>query len=773
MKKRRKKITIIGAAAALFVASLFVLDSAIFPLPLDKLNKPPSRFVYARDGRLLRCFISVDDYWRKPVALEDISPLLIKSVLAREDRWFYYHPGVNVFSLFEALIDNIKAGEIVRGGSTITMQIARMIEPKPRTVKSKLIEILRAMQLELHYSKSELLELYFNIAPYGGNIEGIGAASYFYFDKSPIELTAGQAALLTSIPNSPTYLRPDLNVDNCYDARARVLAYMLDGKIIDSLQYQAALLEKINPEKTSPPFKAPHLCRDLALEYPGQGEITTTIDSKIQQTCEAIVKHYQYALQTRAINNAAVIVIDNRSSEVLALIGSPDFFDNKHQGQINGATALRSPGSALKPFAYALALDEGIISPAIYLEDLPVYYSGYSPENYDDSYRGVVSAADALRMSLNVPAVNLCAQTGLDKFFKVLKSGGLSTLNGKYYDYGLPLVLGSCEVKLLELTNLYSALGRGGIWRPYRLIKDDSRMAGDTLFSPEASYIIAEILSDVTRPDFPSSWEFSANLPKIAWKTGTSYGRRDAWSIGFNPHYTVGVWVGNFTGEPSPNLVGAESAAPILFDIFTTISSKTEDGWFTRPENVGIRDVCALTGLIPGPFCKSTKEELYIHGVSPSRRCDVHQVLTLDSHTGCKLCPYCSEGKNTIDSVFQIWPAKISTWLKKSGSLTQTVPIHNPDCRGTYYGDRPEITSPKPDVNYIIRDYLPASQQGILLDASAASGTKDLYWFIDGVLYGKIRPGERLFYIPQAGKHNIICSDDQGRSSSLELKISN
>ena len=583
MKKRRKKITIIGAAAALFVASLFVLDSAIFPLPLDKLNKPPSRFVYARDGRLLRCFISVDDYWRKPVALEDISPLLIKSVLAREDRWFYYHPGVNVFSLFEALIDNIKAGEIVRGGSTITMQIARMIEPKPRTVKSKLIEILRAMQLELHYSKSELLELYFNIAPYGGNIEGIGAASYFYFDKSPIELTAGQAALLTSIPNSPTYLRPDLNVDNCYHARARVLAYMLDGKIIDSLQYQAALLEKINPEKTSPPFKAPHLCRDLALEYPGQGEITTTIDSKIQQTCEAIVKHYQYALQTRAINNAAVIVIDNRSSEVLALIGSPDFFDNKHQGQINGATALRSPGSALKPFAYALALDEGIISPAIYLEDLPVYYSGYSPENYDDSYRGVVSAADALRMSLNVPAVNLCAQTGLDKFFKVLKSGGLSTLNGKYYDYGLPLVLGSCEVKLLELTNLYSALGRGGIWRPYRLIKDDSRMAGDTLFSPEASYIIAEILSDVTRPDFPSSWEFSANLPKIAWKTGTSYGRRDAWSIGFNPHYTVGVWVGNFTGEPSPNLVGAESAAPILFDIFTTISSKTEDGWFTRP----------------------------------------------------------------------------------------------------------------------------------------------------------------------------------------------
>lgn len=767
----KKRVKVVIAFLTVVIITAIVLDTWVFPLPFSSLHKKPSTFVYDRNGQLMRCFISSDQYWRQPVKLDGISTLLVKSVLACEDRWFYYHPGVNVVSLISAAIDNIKAGKIVRGGSTITMQIARMTEPKPRTIKSKIVEIFRAFQLEFHFSKGELLEIYFNNAPYGGNIEGIGAASYFYFGKPPGQLTPAQAAMLTALPNSPTVLCPGKNIRNCYSARDRVLDVMLGRNIISEQQYREARLEKIDSIKTKTPFYAPHLCRDIAIENPDRCEIISTIDLSIQNVCAGILKKYEYQLKSKNISNAAVVVIDNKSSEILALVGSLDFFDNKNHGQINGALACRSPGSALKPFAYALAMEKGIVSPNMYLADLPVYYSGYSPQNYDGSYRGVVSVSDALRLSLNVPAVNVCAETGLNSFFELLKKGGISTLKGKYFDYGLPLVLGSCDIKLIELTNLYSVFANGGIYKPYKLIKNDSMQKYDTLFSTPVCYIIAEILAELTRPEFPSSWEFSANIPKIAWKTGTSYGRKDAWSIGFNPQYAIGVWAGNFSAEPSPELVGAETAAPILFDIFTSISSKIEGGWFTQPDNIGIRDVCSVSGKLPGPYCPSTIEEYYIRSVSPTSRCDIHQQIIVDSKSGYKMCRFCSSGKECDHKVYEIWPPEISTWFKKTGFQVEVVPQHNPDCRGTCYGDRPIINSPKPDVDYVIRTYVPIQQQGILLDASVTSGSNRIYWFVDGGLFGSVLPGAKIFYLPEPGYHNITCSDDQGRSSSITLKI--
>ncbi|MCP4582524.1 MAG: penicillin-binding protein 1C [candidate division Zixibacteria bacterium] len=768
----KTKIALIITAVSLILIG-GICDLWLFPLPHEKIQKPSSNFVYSRDSQLMGCFLSSDQFWRKPVKLDDISPLLVESVLSCEDRWFYYHPGFNPLSLVMAAIDNMKAGRVVRGGSTITMQIARMMEPKPRTVKSKLIEIFRALQLETHYSKVELLEMYFNIAPYGGNIEGVGAASYFYFDKPMHELTAAQAALLTVLPNSPTALRPDRNQAVCRQARDKVLGVMLRRGIISELGYNDALSEKINSIRTIPPDLAPHLCRDLALKYPMHSELISTIDLKFQNTCDGIVNQYQYSLKAKNISNAAVVVIDNATSEVIALVGSLDFDNDKNHGQINGATALRSPGSALKPFVYAMALDQGIITPKAYLEDLPVYYSGYSPQNYDDSYRGVVSAADALRWSLNVPAVNVCAETGMKKYFDMLKKGGISTLRGKYHDYGLPLVLGSCEVKLIELTALYSSLAKGGVYRPYKLIEDDNIDAGEKLFSEETSYIIAEILSELARPEFPSSWEFSVNIPKIAWKTGTSYGRKDAWSVGFNPDYTVGVWVGNFSAEPSPELVGAEAAAPILFDIFNTISSKNEAGWFARPADVGVREVCGVSGKPPRPHCPATVEELHIYGVTSGSRCDIHKEIMVDTSTGFKVCRYCSPGKKSEPKIYEIWPPEITTWLLKTGSLAMLPPQHNPDCQGIYYGDRPIINSPREDVEYYIRSHLPLDEQGILLDASVSSDSRHVYWFVDGSLYAEVNPGEKLFFIPEPGRHDILCSDDEGRSSSIAIKISN
>jgi penicillin-binding protein 1C len=766
----RHGIKVLAALGALILGGIFA-DQVLFPLPKNLLQRPTSTFVYSRDHQLMRCFMSADEYWRKPVKLDEISPLLIRSVLACEDQWFYYHPGFNIMSLISAAIDNVKAGKIVRGGSTISMQIARMIERKPRTLKSKIIEILRAIQLEIHYSKKELLEFYFNLAPYGGNIEGVGAAAFFYFGKPPLELSPAQAALLAALPRSPTDLRPDKDYQASLIARSGVLKVMLDHELIGENEYADGLNEKIAVELTEPPLTAPHLCRELALSNADSCEITSTIDLDIQNICERLLHQHNYPLAAMDIHNASVVVLDNLTGEVLVLVGSIDFLDDKHCGQINGALAPRSPGSALKPFVYALAFDKGLISPKMYLEDLPVYYSGYSPQNYDNSYRAVVTAEEALHLSLNVPAVNITAGVGLKNFYDLLQKGGITTIQKKYYDYGLPLVLGSGEVKLLELANLYRVFANGGIYTPYKLISGQPYAPGDTLFSAGASYIIAEILSDLTRPELPSSWEFTENIPKIAWKTGTSYGRKDAWSIGFNPQYTVGVWVGNFTAQPSPELVGAKVAAPILFDIFSAITSKTKGGWFSRPEAVGVRDVCSVSGLVPGPYCRSTVKELYLPGISLSKTCDIHQEILIDKSTGYQLCRYCAEGKNCAYDTLEIWSPEIATWLSRTGGIIQEVPIHNPDCRGAYSVDKPIINSPRDDVAYIIRDYIPLSLQGIMLDASVSADAKSLYWFIDGELFCTLKPDEKTFYIPGPGDHNITCSDDRGRSSSIKITI--
>ncbi|MEE9554782.1 MAG: penicillin-binding protein 1C [candidate division Zixibacteria bacterium] len=770
LKKTRKLGKPIAIAAAIMVLLTMILDRFLFPLPEGNLGKPASTFVYSRDNQLIRCFLSSDGYWRKPVSLSAISPLLRQSVVSREDRWFYYHPGFNPISLFTAAVDNLKAGRIVRGGSTITMQIARMMEPKKRTIGSKIIEIFRAIQLELHYSKDELLELYFNIAPYGGNIEGVGAAAYFYFEKEPSELTPSQAAMLTSIPNLPTLLRPDRNLNNCLVKRDRVLMTMLDRGVIDSSDYLEALDEKINGEKTDPPFLAPHYTTDLALKYPDRSIIRSTIDLKIQSICEGVVENNIDAFRSRGINNAAIVVLDNSKAEVMALVGSADFFDNKSQGQVNGASAARSPGSALKPFVYALAVEEGVLAPNTILNDLPVYYSGYSPENYDRKYRGTVTAASALKQSLNVPAVTLCSRVGMKNFYYLLNKGGISTLNRKYYEYGLPIILGSCEVNLLELTNLYSSLARGGLHLKLKTLKDGSSNDTLRLFSTETSFIISEILAELKRPDFPSCWEFSPNIPKVAWKTGTSYGRKDAWSIGYNSRYTVGVWVGNFSGESSSYLVGAEAAAPVLFEIFESLSGRDDAGWFERPAGVSQRFVCEASGKRPGDLCDVTVGEMYIPGVSPEGKCYIHKEILIDKTTGFRLCKFCVAGKSTNSNIYKDWPPRLMTWLLRTGRILQ-IPEHNPECSGTSGNDRPVIISPNEEVSYVIREHIPPSQQGILLDASVASSTRNVYWFVDGVLYGTVNPGQKLFFVPEKGVHKLTCSDDRGRSTSININI--
>ena len=702
--------------------------------------------------------------------LDQISPRMRKAVLTLEDDWFYYHPGFNPVSLVDAVIANLRAGEIKRGGSTITMQIARMMEPKERTIPNKIIELFRAVQLELHYSKNDLFEIYFNLVPYGGNIEGIGAASFFYFDKKPSELSWSEVAVLTAIPASPTQFRPDRNPDLCRKRRDLVLKRLEQTGIISQDEIKAALTEEIPAVRRELQFVAPHFCQTVLNKYPENCEIHSTINYEIQSVCEKLALSYHNQLVNKDINNLSLVILNNSTGEIQAMVGSPDFNDTRHGGQINGAFAGHSPGSALKPFIYAIAFELGLLTPAQKIEDIPINYSGYTPVNYDEKYHGVVSVREALINSFNIPAVNIASMVGLERFQYTLQQGGITTLTKQYYEYGLPLVLGACDIQLIELCNLYSTFAREGLYLELSDTGDSNIPKSERLFSEEVCYLISDILSNLKRPDIPTSWEFTADMPRVAWKTGTSYGRKDAWSIGYNPTYTVGVWAGNFSGQGSVDIVGAQIATPLMMDIFHEISNPSDKLWFTQPEGVSLRKVCTVTGLPPNEYCPETKLDLSIPGVSPVRQCDVHTHVRIDNLTEYRLCQYCSYGKNYHTEIMENWPSKIATWLNKTGGVI-AIPEHNPDCKGMLEGDAPVITSPEENAVYEQLDYIPDDYQKILFEASATSGSGKIHFFLDGELFASTESGAKLFYNPTVGKHILLCIDDDGHSSSIRFEV--
>lgn len=695
---------------------------------------------------------------------------MVKSVLAIEDKWFYWHPGVNPASLTLAAIDNIKAGRIVRGGSTITMQIARMMEPKARTIPNKIVELLRALQLEFNFSKRELLEFYFNMAPYGGNIEGVGAASYLYFDKPPDRLSLSEIAILTALPNSPSKFRPDRNLAQCTIRRNRALASLCKAGVVSPADCEQALREEIPIARVSPPVAAPHFCQMLVVAHKGASEIQSTVDYRVQIACERLARNHQFQLAMKGIYNLSLVVLDNRTGDLLAMVGSTDFGDIAHQGQVNGALAPRSPGSALKPFAYALGFEKGIITPGLRVEDLPISYAGYVPVNFDEQYHGIVPASEALIQSLNVPAVNLTAKVGLKEVYNALQTGGVSTLTRKYFDYGLPLILGSCEVNLVELSNLYATLARGGRSIPVRVTKGGTPPASVRLFSPEASYLVTEILAELKRPDLPSSWEFTPDIPRVAWKTGTSYGRKDAWAIGYDPDFTVGVWAGNFSAEGSIALVGAEVAAPLMFDVFGQLRPNGQTSWFRAPSEIGERTICASSGQVAGESCPDQIAEHYIIGVSPVTKCSVHRAMLVDRNSGYSLCRFCATGKRTQEVAVEEWPPRVAAWLTARGMIG-LIPAHNPDCGGMFAGEDPVITSPERDAVYLIRPSAPLAYQHILFQASLAADCRQIHWFLDGELFAKASPDGGTFYLPERGTHQLVCVDSYGRSSSVVFQV--
>ncbi|UCH66780.1 MAG: penicillin-binding protein 1C [Ignavibacterium sp.] len=743
---------------------LFVLLDLLFPLPEQKQY---SKEILANDGTLLSAYLTEDDKWRFKTELEEISPELIKAIIEKEDSWFYWHLGVNPISIVRALYKNFISGERVSGASTITMQVARMLEPKERTYLNKFIEMFRALQIELRYSKNEILEMYLSLLPFGGNIEGVKSASYIYFNRPPDKLSLAQSVLLAVIPNNPNSLRLDRINDEIIIRRNYWINKFRNENVFSLNELDDAFEEPVEPNRFKIPTLAPHFSyyvKENFKEY----KIKTTLDLSIQQTAENLLLRQVKAVFYKGITNGAVLVIDNKNSSVVAYCGSADFYDDGSFGQVNGITAIRSPGSTLKPALYEYAFDNGTLTPQMKLADIPTDFNGYQPENYDLKFYGNISARFALVNSLNIPAVSLLRRSGLNNFTNFLEGCGFSEIRKQKGKLGLSLILGGCGSTLEELTRLFSAFASKGSLHPlvYR-VNELANKKSVKVFSSASSFLIAEILSGMNRNDIADLKNYS-KLPKFAWKTGTSYGKRDAWAIGFNPNYTIGVWMGNFNGRGSPHLSGAEVAVPLLFDLFNTIDYDTDEKWFDFPDELYKRKVCSESGLLPTKFCSNVIDDFAIEDKSHNEVCNIHNPVYVNLDETIQYCTECLPANNYKKVVYNIYQPELTVWFTENNYNITSPPQHNHNCNAKFSEKGPRILSPTEDYEYFVEEN---SEQEIVLLAASDGKVNTHYWFVNDEYFGKTKPGNKIFLIPETEELKITCLDDKGRDESVMISV--
>lgn len=752
----------------IFIAGVvitFILLDKIYPF---KIKEDYSQVILADDGTMMHAFLNKQDKWRMKIDLEEISPILRKTIIFKEDKYFMYHLGINPVAVIRALISNIVKGERVSGASTITMQVARLLEPKERTYLNKLKEMFRALQLEYHYSKNEILQIYLNLVPYGGNIEGVKSASVLYFQQMPEALSLAQVVTLAIIPNRPTSLRLGNNNSYIVQERNKWLEYFKQRSLFPAEEIEDALKEPLEAKRHEAPKLAPHFANQLKIRYPHLTTVKTFIDPEIQEKVENLSYNHIRPLKHMNITNAAVIVVDNETNAIIAYSGSADFYDEKYYGQVDGATAMRSPGSTLKPYLYAIALDKGLVTPHYILTDIPVNIAGYSPDNYDAKFRGLVSMEEALAMSLNIPAVNLLNEVGLEYFIEKMISAGFSGIKNSSEELGLSLILGGCGVRLTELTALFKAFANRGISTKLKWVMSNSIASVDTLISEEASYMITDILTKPERPDLPAKYENSIHLPRIAWKTGTSYGRRDAWSIGYNKKYTIGVWVGNFPGIGVPEMNGASHAAPLLFKIFNNIDYDSKDEWFKQPENLDHRLVCSVTGLPPNDFCGNLIMDAYIPGISPSNKCQHMKKVFLSADRKLSYCRSCLPAAGYRKELMPKLSPEIISFYEEYNIPYVKIPPHNPKCSRVFVEDAPVITSLDEGVEYVL---MKDEDQKLMLSCDVENDVDLVYWYINDKFYNSIPPGQKTFFKPEQGEIKISCTDNKGRNTDIWIKV--
>lgn len=742
---------------------LFLLLNLIFPL---RVKPEYATLITDKNGEVINAFLTRDQKWRMKTELDEISPLLRKTIIAKEDKYFYVHPGVNPVAVLRAAFKNLVRMKRTSGASTITMQVARALEPRKRNIGSKLVEMFRAFQLEWKYSKDEILQLYLNLVPYGGNIEGVKAASLLYFNKNPDHLSLAEITALSIIPNRPSSLVVGKNNDLIILERNRWLKKFAADKVFTEKEIEDALAEPLTAIRNTVPHFAPHLSLKLAKQ--GDHQYKTHLDLNTQLKTEKLVEDYVRSQRLRNINNAAVVIIDNKTHKVISYVGSAGFADTTDGGQVNGAAAIRQPGSTLKPLLYALCIDEGLMTPKMVINDVAVSYEGYAPENYDQKFNGYVTMEYALEHSLNIPAVKGLRLLGKDKLVQKLSSCNFKQIQKDRNKLGLSMILGGCGTTLEELTGLFSAFANDGVYISPSYSEKDSLQKKLTLVSPEANFMINEILSKVNRPDFPLNWQATERMPKIAWKTGTSYGRRDAWSIGYNKNYTVGVWVGNFSGIGVPDLSGATTATPLLFKIFNTIDYDSDKEWFSQPEGCETRIVCSETGLLPADHCTNKVLDYFIPLISSTTACNNMQEILLSADEKISYCKNCAPASGYKKKLFKITEQEMQAWFEENKIAYTKVPPHNPDCETIFKGNAPGITSPTNGSEYFISK---KNKEPLQLTCRTATDVSRVYWYINNKFYKSCAPGEKQFFVPEEGPVKISCTDDKGRNRDIKIMV--
>ena len=715
-----------------FIAVLIVMNTAVrwTPFPDHLLREFPASVVIAdREGRPLRVRLGPGDIDCRPGYLPAPDDWIALAIVASEDRRFWSHRGVDPIAILRALKQNIRAGRRHSGASTISTQVIRLIEPRPRTLRTKLIEAFRALQLERRYSKTEILAHYLNRAPFGGNIVGIEAAADRYFGKQPAELSLAEAALLAGLPQAPSRYRPDRHPDRAAQRQAYVLNRLLADNHIDHDAAAAARAQPIAVRPATYPFNAPHFADWLGV--PGRaglaGPIHTTLDLELQRLAEETLRRH---IAGRSVRGGAIVILDVQSGALRAMVGSPDY-SAPHAGQVNAALSPRAAGSTLKPFAYALALDRGLMTPQTVLTDVPARFRDYDPTNFDATFRGLVSFRDALVLSLNLPSLEVQRRIGQPTLHQTLRALGLTTLMRPPDHYGTGLILGNAEVRLLELANAYACLARNGDYLPVRVLESVPVPAPRRVFSAEAAWLIADLLSGEERAMDTTGHAADVRLPAMAWKTGTSAGLRDAWTVAYNPDHVIGVWVGNPDGAASDELIGREAATPIAWDLFRQLHPDNRGPWYARPAGVKERTVCALSGRPAGSRCGVCVQDWYIERVTLHEACPAHR-----------------PGAGSVR------PREIAL-RERAARLVETIRISTP-ARGSVF----RFTTA-----------LAAEAQRIPLLAIGDRSGGELFWFINDRPLGTSRPGVPLFWPIEPGTHQIVCSTTHGVYDRIQITV--
>ena len=760
-RARRSKLAAILVGLSFFVLLALVLDH-LFPLPMPGRNSAGAALVVAADGTPLRAFPDRDHVWRNPVSLDQVSPRYIDALLHYEDRTFWWNPGINLFSMFRSGWQWLRYGHVVSGGSTLTMQVARIIDPMPHTVSGKLRQILRALQLEYHYSKRDILQIYLNYAPMGGIVEGVEAASRAYLGKSSAHMSAAEAAMLTVLPQAPTLLRPDRFPERTRRARDKVIRRM-QGLWSPATQ-QDALTEPISVLPVHEPLLAPLLAERVRRIRSHQALIKTFIDPQIQSVLEQIL-----ANQTNSLPHAmsmAAMIMDNRSLAVLGYAGTAEFANTERNGFIDMIQAERSPGSTLKPFLYGFALDDSLVHSESLMVDVPQSFKGYSPENFEDSFHGPVSVSQALVQSLNVPAVDLLDRLGPANFFSRLRQGGLHLQLPKHAQANLSIILGGGATTLEDLVGAYRALAHHGLAGTPRLLPDEPRKER-RMMSEGAAFIIRDILT--TGGDDTQS---RGEIPGVAWKTGTSFGYRDAWSIGINKQYTVGVWIGRPDGTPSPGFYGASIAQPLLMQIFASLPRSAYHA--IPPHNVTRATICWPLGRRETDdepsFCQVRRSAWLLNGAAPptlpDRLSDVPLIThyTTDNRTGLRVDAQCGQHKTT-QRESPHWPLALEPWLSPSLMQQSRLPEWSPDCHMAN-GGRLSIDGGQEG------EILVGHQQTVTLRLRAQGAETRVHWLLNGKQIAVSSQNDtQIISLSTPGYQDITAMDEVGHYDHIRVNV--